>query len=79
MTPTEVHYPNRFLELLDEINVPFEGAVFLVGAGYLGKPYCQRIKNLGGIALDIGSIYDSWIGKGRTAAVSENGLRILRH
>ena len=33
---------------------------FLVGAGVLGKIYCDRIKARGGVALDVGSILDSW-------------------
>ena len=32
----------------------------LVGAGPLGKVYCNEVKLAGGVALDIGSIFDSW-------------------
>ena len=64
--PAEVrrgeHFPARFHKLLDELDVPFPGAVFLVGAGLLGKVYCARIKALGGIAIDIGSVADAWAG-----------------
>ena len=45
--------------------MPFPGAVFLVGAGALGKIYCQWIKERGGIALDIGSMCDAWAEVGR--------------
>jgi len=38
------------------------GTIFLVGAGGLGKIYCDKIKNCGGIALDIGSVFDGWDG-----------------
>jgi hypothetical protein len=54
------HYPDRYYKLLDELEVPFEGAVFLVGAGVLGKIYCDKIKALGGIGLDLGSVFDAW-------------------
>ena len=56
------HFPTRFLELSDTLTVPFSGAVFLVGAGALGKIYCHWIKQRGGIALDIGSMCDGWQG-----------------
>ena len=56
------HFPARFLELRDTLEVPYRGAVFLVGAGALGKIYCRWIKERGGIALDIGSICDAWAG-----------------
>lgn len=59
------HYPDKFLKLKDELIVPYVGAVFLVGAGGPGKVYCKWIKEKGGIALDIGAIFDSWAGEGR--------------
>jgi hypothetical protein len=62
---TGEHYPARFCELRETLTVPFPGAVFLVGAGALGKIYCHWIQQRGGIALDIGSICDAWAGVGR--------------
>lgn len=59
------HFPGRFNSLKEEIRVPYNGAVFLVGAGLLGKIYCQWIKEAGGVAIDIGSICDSWTHQGR--------------
>lgn len=56
----ERHYPDSFHRLYESIKVPFRGAVFLVGAGVFGKIYCQWIKERGGIALDVGSMCDSW-------------------
>lgn len=38
------------------------GQVWLVAAGFLGKIYCDRIRMRGGIALDIGSLVDDWMG-----------------
>ncbi|MDY6885713.1 MAG: hypothetical protein SWL02_18320 [Pseudomonadota bacterium] len=40
-----------------------KGHVYLVGAGILGKVYCHQIKKSGGIALDVGSVPDVWVGK----------------
>ena len=59
------HFPDRFESLKTEIHPPFNGAVYLVGAGALGKIYCDWIKKTGGIAIDIGSICDSWAKEGR--------------
>lgn len=61
----EEHFPSRFDALKHEIHVPYKGAVYLVGAGALGKIYCNWIKKAGGIAIDIGSICDSWSKEGR--------------
>lgn len=45
-----------------EIEIPFRGACFVVAGGLLGKIYCERIRELGGIALDIGALADAWMG-----------------
>lgn len=57
------HFPDRFEELREIINVEYPGMLFLVGAGVCGKVYCRWIKGRGGIAIDIGSIFDGWAGK----------------
>ena len=59
------HWPVGFDRIRQTLVVPFKGAVFLVGAGPFGKIYCHWIKQRGGIAIDIGSIFDSWAGIGR--------------
>lgn len=59
------HFPDGFEELREALRVPYRGALFLVGAGVFGKIYCRWIKERGGIAVDIGSIFDSWAGVGR--------------
>jgi hypothetical protein len=56
----ENHYPDRFDWLKNNINIPYQGAIFLVGAGVLGKIYCDVIKEKGGIAIDIGAVFDAW-------------------
>ena len=56
------HYPDVYERLRREIAPPFEGALYLVGAGAFGKVYCDWVRARGGIALDIGSIFDGWAG-----------------
>jgi hypothetical protein len=56
------HYPDHFENVCASFSVPHEGAVFLVGAGPLGKVYCARLKELGAIAIDVGSNFDVWLG-----------------
>jgi hypothetical protein len=56
----ERHFPDTFNRIFDTLEVPFKGAVFLVGAGVFGKVYCKWIKDRGGIALDIGSMFEPW-------------------
>jgi len=36
--------------------------IFLIGAGGLGKGYSKVIKRNGGIAIDIGQVFNSWAG-----------------
>ena len=55
------HYPHFFKKIGEELNVAYEGEVFLVAAGFLGKFYCHLIKQKGGIALDVGSAMDYWL------------------
>jgi len=57
----EKHFPYLFNQIKGWLNsIPVKNNLFLVGAGGLGKIYCSWIKNKGGIALDIGSIFDGW-------------------
>ena len=55
------HYPALFEQTLAALAVPFPGAPFLVAAGMLGTAYCGRIRQLGGIAIDIDSIVGRWM------------------
>lgn len=48
------------------------GQLFLVGAGILAKHYCEVIRQHGGVALDIGSVFDSWAKEGLPYAVRNN-------
>lgn len=59
-----VHFPDRYMEIINEIEASdFEGVPFLVAGGILGKSYALRLKRAGAIALDIGSIADKWMKK----------------
>jgi hypothetical protein len=51
------------LEGVLELNlVDTPGMIYLVGGGLYGKLYCEHIKSQGGIALDVGSLLDAWLG-----------------
>jgi hypothetical protein len=58
----EGHFRGRFKEVCEELTVNYRGELFLVAAGFLGKFYCDLIKSRGGIAIDVGSIVDYWLG-----------------
>ncbi len=63
----------RLLKLGD-----ISGCLFLVGAGILGKYYCDLIKRQGGVALDIGSVFDSWAKRGLPYAVENTDIEISK-
>lgn len=58
----EKHYPDLYNEITNWIQENACGNLFLVGAGGLGKIYCAKIKLAGGVAIDIGSLFDGWAG-----------------
>lgn len=61
----EKHYPERFnkVERWMDKAINCEGVICLVGAGIAGKIYCNWFRDRGGIAIDIGSVFDSWYGR----------------
>ncbi|MGE0804215.1 MAG: hypothetical protein AB7L76_01575 [Burkholderiaceae bacterium] len=65
------HYPQVFDALTAELNERVQpGQLYLVGAGLLGKLYCETIRRRGGVALDVGSFMDSLMGfKTRSSSV----------
>ena len=67
----EPHYPDAFDRIINSIHVPYQGALFFVGAGLLGKLYCNAIKDKGGIAIDLGSLFDAWANIRSRAFISE--------
>ena len=72
------HFPEGYRRMRDCLHVPYRGALFLVGAGPFGKVYCHWIKQRGGVALDIGSMFDSWGGVGRIGRGTGIALRSLK-
>ena len=56
-------WPDFYHRLRDEISVRDRGEVFLIGAGLFGKDLCIRVRDLGGIALDLGSCLDGMADK----------------
>ncbi|CAM6604107.1 hypothetical protein GC257_17380 [Escherichia coli] len=54
------HYPDAFIRIEQEIEKHVSpGVIVLVGAGILGKIYCDTILQNGGIAIDVGSLMDA--------------------
>ncbi|WP_428376955.1 hypothetical protein [Lichenicoccus sp.] len=51
----------RLDQVLESLVVPFEGAVFLVGAGLLGAICSAHIRQLGGIAIPVDAIMGRWM------------------
>ena len=53
---------SRIYRVIDEILIAAKGMdrnrIFLVGAGYVGKLICLKLKELGFLAVDIGSVFD---------------------
>lgn len=57
------HYPDQFDQICADLATSdLAGKVYLVGAGFLGKYYCSLIKERGGVALDLGSVFDYLMG-----------------
>lgn len=57
------HYPEQFNKVewwLDGAEVA--GNACLVGAGVIGKIYCNWMRDRGGIAIDLGAVFDLWAG-----------------
>lgn len=60
----ESHYPDRFKEICKQIrSLDLHGKLVLVGGGMLGKHYANLAWQQGGVVLDIGSVFDLWVGK----------------
>lgn len=76
MKSDNLHYPDEYKKILLEINKISPGDVVFVAAGYLGKLYCSKVKENSGIAIDIGSIFDGWCGKGRKDSIGNEEQRI---
>ncbi len=61
----EVHYPTQFNKAsrwMDVVSRDFPGSLLLVGAGVIGKIYCNWWRDRGGVAVDVGGVMDLWAG-----------------
>jgi hypothetical protein len=56
-------WPDAHERICSELAVRERGEVFLVGAGVFGKDLCIRVRDQGGIAVDMGSALDGVVGK----------------
>ena len=57
------HYPEMFNEMEWWLNsAPCAGNPCLVGAGVIGKIYTNWMRDRGGIAIDLGAVFDLWAG-----------------
>lgn len=54
--------PEILPAVLDQMGDLPRGRLVLVGAGYPGKLLVSEARNRGGVALDVGSIFDYWLG-----------------
>jgi hypothetical protein len=73
---TDPHYPEGLARLLGEIHdARVAGTVVLVGAGLLGKIVAGEARRAGGIAVDVGSLFDAWCGL-RTRTSMPNDLEL---
>ncbi len=60
---TGKHFRKHYEQIMSFIrNNAKKYDVFLIGAGLLGKVYCDEIKRRGGIAYDSGRLFDLWAG-----------------
>lgn len=58
------HFPEMFNQMewwMDAVPT-YEGVPCLVGAGVIGKIYCNWFRDRGGVAFDIGAVMDLWAG-----------------
>ena len=70
-----MHFPAVYDQLLANLTIPRPGAVFLVAGGLLGKIYCDQVRALGGIALDIGALADAWTGHNTRGPLLDAAVR----
>jgi hypothetical protein len=60
---SEPHWPDGFKRIEHDLHSrDCRGEIWLVGAGGLAKAYCRMVKKQGGMALDIGTLFDGWAG-----------------
>jgi hypothetical protein len=69
------HVPDRYHTIRSDFSFP-EGSLVLVGAGIPGKAYCQWLKEAGCVAIDVGSVFDAWVGKASRPRVLESRFSV---
>ncbi|HEX2154038.1 MAG TPA: hypothetical protein VHL52_08665 [Acidimicrobiia bacterium] len=69
------HVPDRYRSIRSQLRFP-EGTLVLVGAGIPGKVYCDWLKEAGCVAIDVGSVFDAWVGKASRPRVLESRFGI---
>lgn len=58
------HYPDQYQRVerwMDKVGA--QDRILLVGAGVIGKIYCNWWRDRGGRAMDVGSVMDEWAGR----------------
>jgi len=71
-------WPGFYSELRSSLKVREPGEIFLVGGGLFGKDLCIRIRELGGIALDLGSCLDKMAGKATRGRKAPHRQRLIK-
>jgi hypothetical protein len=57
-------FPDVYNDIIEKIKSQDRtGQVLLFGSGFVGKGFGSCFKNSGGIAVDLGSVFDMWAGK----------------
>jgi hypothetical protein len=66
------NHPEIYDDIVKEISEKSEGNLWFIGAGFYAKGYCKTIKENGGIAVDIGSMFDAWMGIASRGFINKN-------
>lgn len=71
------HYKDHFRKIMSLIqNNAKRYDLFLIGAGFLGKIYCDEVKRCGGRSFDAGRLFDFWSG---TRQIDSAPKRFLKY
>lgn len=69
------HVPDRYRTMRPDLR--FEpGTLVLVGTGIPGKVYCDWLKQAGCVAIDVGAVFDAWVGKASRPRVLESRFEV---
>ena len=74
----DTHYRRVFPRVLDALRADLQGTLVIVGAGFLGKLYCEAAKNSGAVALDFGSAFDVLAGMSTRPVHARLDINALR-